>query len=86
MRSYYSFTPEPPLISQSASHINDCYLAYADELSPLADFKVVPDSLHMTFLANGDIILCYPDGQEANFDVIGVIVGCCLDAPTRFSK
>lgn len=55
-------------------------------MCPLADFKTLPEDLLAVPLPNGDIALRYPDGQEASFNVIGVIVGCTLDMPPTHSK
>lgn len=70
----------------AAAHIGPYYSAYSQEIVPLCDFKSLPDDLSAVPQANGDIVLRYSNGQEATFDVIGVIIGSCLEAPTAFAK
>jgi len=53
---------------------------------PLADFKALPENLYAIPQPNGDVFLRYSSGEEAEFDVIGIVVAKCLDAPPGFSK
>jgi hypothetical protein len=69
-----------------ALDIGSHYSTLSDDLSPLARFTVVPNDLLPVPQPNGDIHLCYPDMQEATFDIIGVIIGSCLEAPLGFPK
>lgn len=59
---------------------------YSSILCPLANFKVLPENLFAIPLPNGDISLRYSDGQEAFFDVVGVIVATNLVAPVGLAK
>lgn len=59
---------------------------YSEELCPLANFQTIPDNLIASPLPNGDIILRYTEGEEATFDIIGVVIGSCLEVPPGFSK
>jgi len=59
---------------------------YSDNLVPLADFKALPEDLSSVPEPNGDVFLRYSSGAEAEFDVIGMVVAKCLEAPPRFSK
>lgn len=74
------------LTSVLAVHINLCYSKYKDDLVPLADFKKLPEDLFAVPEPNGDIFLRYSSGEEAQFDVIGVVVGKCLEPPPGYSK
>jgi len=46
----------------------------------------LPDGLFAVPQSNGDIFLRGYDGMEAVFDVIGMVVAKCLEAPPGFSK
>lgn len=74
------------LIPKAAPHINSCYSTYSSDLTPLADFKTPPHDLVAVPLPNGDITLRNSAGHEATFDVLGVIVDSCLEAPSGFPK
>ena len=73
------------LTTRGAEFIGSCYSTYAGDICPLADFTTVKDLVPAT-MSNGDIILKDLQGSEASFDVIGVVVASCLEAPLRFAK
>lgn len=66
--------------ASQASQITSYNYECADGLHPLADFTTLPEDLFAIPLANGDIALRYSGGEEAAFDVIGVIIGCTLES------
>ena len=72
--------------SYAASDIGQYYSIYSDELISLANFNPLPESLSAVPQPNGDIFLRYSNGEEAHFDVIGMVVGSCLEVPPGFSK
>ena len=69
-----------------APDVGGCYGAYFDELIPLANFETLPDSLLALPLSNGDIALFGTDGQEAVFDVVGVVLALSLETPPNYAK
>ncbi|KAF9779572.1 hypothetical protein BJ322DRAFT_1113370 [Thelephora terrestris] len=75
-----------PYLAATGADIGRCYATYVDELRPLSDFDGGPVGLTAATLSNGDVVLETSDHQEASFDVIGVVVGSCLEAPPGFSK
>lgn len=70
----------------AAPHIGHYYSVYAEELNALHEFKSLPENLFAVPQGNGDIFLCYADGQEAEFDVIGMVIALCLEPPAGFPK
>jgi hypothetical protein len=59
---------------------------YSEDITPLHDFKSLPENLFAVSEPNGDILLQYADGEEAQFDVIGMVIGSCLEVPPGFPK
>lgn len=74
------------LIPTKAEHIDACYTTYSDELCPLANFTAIPEDLVVETQPNGDMALCDSAGHEPTFDVVGVVVDSCLEAPVGFPK
>ena len=70
----------------AAPRIGSYYLAYSDDLTPLQNFKSLPADLFAMPQSNGDIGLHYLNGEEAQFDVIGMVISSCLEAPPGFPK
>ena len=67
-------------------HIGNYYSTYSDDLSPLSSFRSLPANLFALTQPNGDVILHYGGGEEADFDVIGMVIGTCLEVPSGFPK
>jgi len=63
-----------------------CNTVLAGQMDTLSAVKQVPADLSAVIEPNGDIYLRFTDGREAEFDVVGVICGECLVAPSKFPK
>ena len=70
----------------TAPDIRHYYSLYSEGITPLAKFKSLPEDLFAVAQSNDDIFLQYSNGEEAQFDVIGMIIGSCLEVPPGFSK
>lgn len=82
---HVSALPLCELTTAAADFIASCYTTYEEDISPLANFTNMEDLVTVT-MPNGDVILRNAQGIEASFDVIGVVVSSCLEAPSRFPK
>ena len=71
---------------RSAPHVTECYASQSEDFVPLSNFKTLPKDLFAVPQPNGDIFLRYSNGQEAQFDVIGMVIGLCLEVPPGFPK
>ena len=78
--------PNYPLIIILAFDFRPYYALFSEHLRPLSEFKTIPEYVTTVSLPNGDIGLQLPDGQEATFDVIVVVIGSCLQAPPGYPK
>lgn len=72
--------------SLEADEIASFYTQYSHVLDPLSNCVDVPKGLVVEPLASGDMVLRKPDRNEAEFDLIAMVVGKCLEAPHRFAK
>lgn len=46
----------------------------------------MPENLVVESLASGDKVLRLPNKNEAEFDVIGMVVGICLETPPGYAR
>ena len=58
----------------------------SNDFNPLWNFSTIPDGLSAVPRSNGDVLLLLADGSEPHFDVVGVVVGSCLETPPGYPK
>ena len=62
------------------------YSKISRHMCPLAEFNYIPQYLVTTTLPRGSVGLKMSNGQEAAFDVIGVVIAACLQAPPGYPR